>query len=85
LNYDSKLIINDIFFEIDCKGYRPREEINYRENTNIWILLDTLTNMVEGERITIFQGSIASILVQSHTSLSDTKLKDFKVREVIYI
>jgi hypothetical protein len=25
------------------------------------------------------------LLVQSHTSYSDTKLKDFKIREAIYI
>jgi putative hydrolase of the HAD superfamily len=27
LNYDSKLIMRDIFFEIDGQGYRPREEM----------------------------------------------------------
>lgn len=27
LNYDSKLIMKDIFFEIDCQGYRLREEM----------------------------------------------------------
>ncbi len=27
LGYDSKLIVKDIFFEIDNKGYKPREEI----------------------------------------------------------
>jgi DegV family protein with EDD domain len=36
--------------------------INYRENTNILILLDTLTNRVKGGRLTKFEGSIASIL-----------------------
>lgn len=27
LDYNSKLIIKDIFLEIDCQGYRPREEM----------------------------------------------------------
>jgi DegV family protein with EDD domain len=36
--------------------------IEYRENTNILILLDNLTNIVKGGRLTKFQGSIASIL-----------------------
>lgn len=27
LDYDSKLIVKDIFFEIDNKGYKPREEV----------------------------------------------------------
>jgi putative hydrolase of the HAD superfamily len=27
LDYDSKLIMKDVFFEIDNKGYKPREEV----------------------------------------------------------
>lgn len=27
LDYNSKLIMKDIFFEIDCQGYKPREEM----------------------------------------------------------
>ncbi len=27
LDYDSKLIVKDVFFEIDNKGYKPREEV----------------------------------------------------------
>lgn len=34
----------------------------YRKNTNILILLDTLENIVKGGRLTKFQGTIASIL-----------------------
>lgn len=48
LNYDSKLLMKDVFFEIDCQGYRPREEmfkdlqniISWRYKPNLKELID---------------------------------------------
>jgi putative hydrolase of the HAD superfamily len=48
LNYDSKLIINDIFFEIDCKGYRPREEMfKELQNRISWKCTPNLKELIE--------------------------------------
>ena len=48
LNYDNELIMKDVFFEIDCQGYRPREEmfkelqnrISWKYKPNIKELID---------------------------------------------
>lgn len=48
LNYESNLIIKDIFFEIDCQGYRPREEMfKELQNKILWKYKPNLKELID--------------------------------------